>query len=145
GSRTAATRRATMPQAQLPVAKSPIAAPKPAKPRQSRAKRAGIPSQRASTRPCTTGPGTVSSAGAASATEGPQLGQKRALEASSSPPLRHSLSLIGDALMPGFLPTLQSTSRIRGPPVDRPHLCGVLVLRVLAGAMVELEPLQRRK
>src|SRR4029079_6094891 len=129
----------------LPVAKSPIAAPKPAKPRQSRAKRAGIPSQRASTRPCTTGPGTVSSAGAASATEVPQLGQKRALEASSSPQLRHSLSLIGDALMPGFLPTLDSPQRLRSPPAERPHLCAVVVVRDLAGAMVELELLQRRK
>jgi hypothetical protein len=38
----------------------------------------------------------------------PQLGQKRALGASSSPQLGHALPGIGDALMPGFFPTLQS-------------------------------------
>ena len=97
-----------MPQTQLPVAKSPIAAPSPANPRQRRRKRAGIPSQRASTRPRTTGPGTVSSGGAPAGSTGvPQFGQKRALDASSSPQLLHALPGIGDALMRGLFPMVQ--------------------------------------
>jgi hypothetical protein len=95
-----------MPQAQLPVAKSPIAAPTAAKPTQRRTKRAGIPSQRRSALPCTTGPGTVSSGGK-SAAGAPQFEQKRAPCASSSPQLRHAPSGIGDALMRGVFPVFQ--------------------------------------
>ena len=96
-----------MPQAQLPVANSPTEAPSDAKPRHRRTKRAGIPSQRRSTLACATGPGTVSSGGGSLAGV-PQFGQKRALGASSSPHLRHALSLIGDALMRGLFPSIQS-------------------------------------
>ena len=96
-----------MPHAQLPVAKRPTAAPNAAKPRQRRTKRAGIPSQRFSTLSCTTGPGTVSSGGSCPA-GAPQLEQKRAPGASSSPHLGHALSWIGDALMAGLFPAFQS-------------------------------------
>ena len=83
-----------------------MAAPNAAKPRQRRTKRAGSPSQRRSTFSCTTGPGTVSTGGR-SLTEVPQLEQKRAPGASSSPQLRHALSSIGDALMLGLFPALE--------------------------------------
>ena len=96
-----------MPHPQLPVANRPIAAPNAAKPRQRRTKRAGSPSQRRSALSWTTGPGTVSSGGISTAAA-PQLEQKRAPGASSSPQLRHALSPIGDALMAALFPLFQS-------------------------------------
>ena len=95
------------PTPSFPWRRGRSAAPNAAKPRQRRTKRAGIPSQRCSTLSCTTGPGTVSSGGSSPA-GAPQLEQKRAPGASSSPQLRHALSWIGDALMAGLFPALQS-------------------------------------
>jgi hypothetical protein len=55
-----------------------------------------------------TGPGTVSTAGG-SPTKAPQLEQKRAPAASSSPHSGHTLSGIGDAFTVGLFPAVQGS------------------------------------
>jgi hypothetical protein len=71
-------------------------------------KRTGSPSHLLSTLSCTTGPETVSTGGR-SPVGAPQLEQKRAPGASSSPQLLHALFGIGDALTLGLFPRFQGS------------------------------------